>query len=316
MKKAIIITLVSVLSLGLILTGTGLILTKGDLSQIFKKDVRTEMKVDETAVVSSLTLSVASDDIKLYPSPDTFLHIEYWDSENYPFEYSFQDGKAQLIQKNDISQWFNWAIREEKTVKVYCPVSLTNTLSITLSSGTLEDMDSSISCSKIEIDISSGDVTLKPSQTDSFEADIASGSLKIDGLTSSNASINVSSGSFDMTNSTITGALDITISSGDAKIEDSSINTLESQLTSGSLNSNRISINSADCVTTSGDITLRLTSSGSNYSVNIDIVSGQALINDGVQNIQSSSGLNWGTGEQSIYCKTTSGDVKIYFAAN
>jgi hypothetical protein len=37
------------------------------------------------------------------------------------------------------------------------------------------------------------------------------------------------------------------------------------------------------------------------------------LINDGGQNIQGTANLNWGTGGQSIYCKTSIGDVKIYF---
>ena len=67
----------------------------------------------------------------------------------------------------------------------------------------------------------------------------------------------------------------------DGTIEDSSINIIESQISSGSKNTYGSSIFSADFETFSGNITLRLTASTTNYEVNIDIVSGDALINEG-----------------------------------
>jgi len=42
MKKTIIIIISVILSIGVLLTGTGLILTKGDFSKAFQADTRTQ----------------------------------------------------------------------------------------------------------------------------------------------------------------------------------------------------------------------------------------------------------------------------------
>lgn len=314
MKKAVTITLVVILSLGLILVGVGLIVSKGNLGGVFAKDVRTEKSIDEAETVTTLKLSISSDDLELYPSDDGKLHIEYWDSEKRPYVYSINGGTAELKQQNNIKSWLDWGIHETKTVKVFAPESITGTLSIQLSSGSVQSKGYIPDVELLKINVSSGDASIGQCTAANADINMASGSITVTGITADNLDVKMASGNFTLSDSQISGMLDIDMSSGDADIDNCEIGSLKSSISSGTVDANAVSASSINCRASSGNIILRLNGASADYSVDIDLSSGHGLIDIGGQAIKGDNDLEWGGGAKSIYCKSSSGDVKIYFA--
>lgn len=314
MKKLLKITIVAVLALGLILIGAGLIISKGNIGGVFAKESRTESRIDETETVTSLKLSVDSDNIELYPSEDGKLHIEYWNSDKRPYLYDFSDGVAELKQQSSIQSWFDFTRHTIKTVKVFAPESITDTLSIKLSSGSLQSKGYAPSVQSLNIQISSGDAVMAQCSAENALVKVASGSIAFTEINVENIDINISSGNFALSHSQISGKLDIDMASGDANITNCEIGILKSDISSGTINAKSVTASSVNCRAASGDIVLRLNGAASDYSVDIDLSSGQALLDIAGQTMKADKGLEWGNGAKKIYCKSASGSVKIYFA--
>ena len=315
MKKAVTITLIVIFALGLILIGTGLIVSKGNLSNVFAKDVRTESRIDETETVTSLTLSVSADDIELYPSEDDKLHIKYWDSEKRPYVYSINGGTAELKQQNSIHSWLDFSRHISKTVKVFAPESIIGTLSIQLASGSVQSKGYIANVESLKLNISSGSASIGQSIVTNANINMASGSITLASITATNLYVNIASGNFTLTNSHIDGKLDIHMSSGDAEINNCEISTLKSEISSGTLSSDTLSVAAVNCQASSGNIILRLSGAAADYTIDIDLSSGHALLDIAGQTIRTNDDLEWGSGAKSVYCKSSSGDVKIYFAS-
>lgn len=313
MKKVLIIILVTVLAAGIILVGVGLILSKGDLGGLFQKDVRTEKSIDEAETVTTLKLDVAADDIELYPSEDGLLHIEYWDSELRPFTYNFSNGTAELRQSTNYINWFQFRIYDNKTMKVYLPETVTETLSIKLASGTLEDKGCLLNIENFRLNLSSGNANIKQSVVTSMDIHMASGNITLQNITANYLNANMSSGDFELRDSEINGILDLDMASGDVRFIDTTAHTLKSDISSGKLNATNFVTESVTSRSASGDITLYIVGNPEDYAVEIDLASGHALIEGEGVSVRSDSDLSWGGGSKNIYCKNSSGDIKIYF---
>jgi len=313
MKKVVTVILVSLLAVGIILVGVGLILSKGDFSALFEQDVRTEKHIDETETVTAFSIDIASDDIELYPSEDGLLHIDYWDSERRPFVYSYSGGTAKLEQPNDYKSWFSWGINAGKTIKVYVPATVTTTFSVKVASGSVEDKGCMLNVSHLSLKLSSGDVKFLQTTATTVDIDMSSGNASLEGFTSDNISVNLSSGNFTLKDSQISGLLDADLSSGNVSIKDSAVRTLRSDISSGNLTASNLITDSVNASASSGNITLYLAGSSADYSCDIDLSSGNALIQGEGVNLSVHSDIQYGTGAKHIDCETSSGDIKIYF---
>lgn len=314
MKKAIIITLAAILSLGLILAGVGLIITKGNLGAFFAEDVRTQKRIDETQTVTSLKLSIASDDIELYPSEDGKLYIEYWDSESRPYSYSINDGTAELKQQSGVQHWWDFSRNINKTVKVFAPESVTDTLSIQLASGSVKSKGYVPAVQSLKIHISSGNASIGQCTAAYADIKMASGNITFTGITADNIDVDISSGNLKLSDSHINTKLDIRLSSGNVDINNCEISSLKSKISSGTMDAKALSASSIDCASSSGNIRLRLNGAAADYAIDIDLSSGHALLDIGGQTIKAASSLEWGSGSKKVHCKTSSGDISIYFA--
>lgn len=293
MKKVILIIIITIFSLGVILAGTGLILTNGDFSKAFQADVRTEKTVDETRVVTSLKLSISADNVDFYPSTDGLLHIEYWDSEKTPYVYTYLNGVAELKQTTSFS-WFSFGVFVIKTVKVYVPASLSDTLTVSLASGNLHNYGSVLNVETVNINISSGNVNF-------------------DNITAEDIYVNMSSGYFNISNCQINDTLDIKLSSGGVDLQDSYVKTLKTFISSGDVSSSGLETTSVNMTTSSGDVDLHLVGEAQDYTMNLTTSSGKISIEGAGTSIKAQDQLQWGNGEYNIICRSSSGNISIYF---
>lgn len=293
MKKGIIIIIVTIFSLGVVLAGIGLILSNGDFSKAFQADVRTEKTVDETRDVTSLKLSISADNVEFYPSADGLLHIEYWDSEKTPYVYTYLNGASELKQTTSFS-WFSFGSFVTKTVKVYVPTSLSDTLTISLSSGNLYNYGSVLDVETINISISSGNVNF-------------------DNITAEKIFVDMSSGYFDISNCQINDTLDIKMSSGGVNLKDCYIKSIETVISSGDITSSGLEATYINTFTSSGDVNLHLIGEPQDYTMNMTTSSGNISIEGAGTSIKTHDQLQWGSGEYSIICRSSSGNINIYF---
>jgi len=314
MKKVIIIVLVVILVLGVILVGTGLIITKGDFSLIFKSDVRTEANVDETQEVNAITMDLTSaDNIEFYASEDTNLHINYWDSKKNPITYTYSNGNATLKQANNFLSWCNWDLNDNKMIKVYVPASVNNTVSIDLSAGSFTNKDCVLNVNTLKIDLSSGELDVNDITAKTVNLNASSGKINMDNINTEEFGIDISSGKFTLSNSIISGTLRLDLSSGNVNLNNVTTNRLQSNLSSGNVIAKGLISKTVHTDTSSGNVELHIIGNPSDYSIKIDVSVGTTVIEGEGVSIKNTSHIEWGTGTNKIDCESSSGDIKIYF---
>lgn len=310
MKKVLIIIVAVVAGLGILLTCAGLIVTKGDLSSIFKPETRTEIFIDETTPIHSLEIRLSSDNVEFLVSEDEFLHIDYWDSEIHPITYSVEDGKAKLIQDTTFRFVLSWNILT-RTTKIFIPASLTDSVTVQLASGSLTS-EVALDIATLNIKISSGSINIKNVEAETVNIDIASGDTRLENIDSLSAEIDTSSGSVTIINGAL-ATLDTNSASGDITLTGCTVGNLLARISSGSVNTTDLIMDTADIDVTSGDITFRLNAPATDYSVDIDVTSGSVLLSGTGVSVQASSDVSWGTGAKLIKCDSSSGDINIFF---
>lgn len=314
MKKAFTIIILVIMGLGVILVGSGLIITKGNLSEMFEDETRVNKRIDETVEVSSLTLDIPSDNVEFFTSEDANVHIDYWDSDKRPYTYTCESGTATLKQNLTIKNWFNWfGVWNVKTVKVYLPASVNKNLSIKLASGDIAIEECPITVDNLNINISSGNANVSDASVNSANIDMSSGKITLKNLIAANINADLTSGDFNLTDSTVTGTLDLDQTSGSDNINDCSINKIYVKISSGEMNADNLTVNDFNADISSGDIDLRIKGEPADYSIDIDLSSGSANIKGKGTDIRSDLDLKWGTGSKLITCETSSGDIVITF---
>lgn len=335
MKKAIVIILSSVLVIGIVIMSIGLILSKGDWT-VFRTDKREEARIDETAEITSLVLGSAIDNIKILPSEDDKLHIDYWTSEHHPYTYKVENGVAKLtagyvFSFESLFSFFNFG----KQMTVYVPTTVTEKLSITLSSGNLEFLNNTLELDEFKLVVSSGNSQISGGNLGDTKVTVSSGNVKIsdttindgdfisssgevtlDGITGEDVDIGVSSGNIKIENSSFTSTT-IGISSGDTSINDSTLGTFKIDKSSGTLRSERMVATSVTCTSSSGNSNINLVGKAADYKFDIEVSSGDISLTSTAESISISTDdrLQSGTGANLIKARSSSGDVKITFVA-
>jgi len=316
MKKIILIIIITIFSLGVILAGTGLILAEGNFTEPFTK---TEKIINETNVVTSLKLNIFADSVEFYPSNDGLLHIAYWDCDTNPFIYTYLDGTAELSETKNYFSRLNKSNYESKTIKVYIPVSLSDTLTVSLSSGSLYNNRGALNVGTININIGSGNVCL-------------------DNITAENITVDVASGYINVTNSHINDTLDIKLISGGLNLQSSYINAINTVIDGGNVYSDGLETTSINMMISYGEVNMHLIGHMQDYTMQLKN-SNLIYVEDGDEHIKA---IDWlqgreneyvlgadgeyhpvvsshqicvlsGDGEYSIICECSYGNINIYF---
>jgi len=293
MKKIVIFAKI-ILCVGIFLIGTGLIITKGDLT-IITNDERNINFIDEENEITTLDIDISSDNIEFLISEDNKLHIEYYTCKRSPYNYSYENGKAKFFcKKNNIFvNVFNFG--NNKQVKIFLPNTEIEQIFINCSSGNISNKDCIINVNNLNVSVSSGNIDLK-------------------NVTAEKSTLLTSSGNINLNNCSI-NEININVSSGNISLIDSTLTTLNIKKSSGDLSSKNLISNFIECNTSSGNTILSLKGEIVDYSINVKDLSGNImLISESKSiNMKTKNNLNYGTGTNIIICNSSSGDVKIIF---
>jgi len=257
--------------------------------------------------------------VEFYPSNDGLLHIAYWDCDTNPFIYTYLDGTAELNETKNYFTRLNKSNYESKTVKVYVPASLSDNLTVSLSSGSLYNNRSAMNVETININIYSGNVYF-------------------DNITAENITVNMTSGYFNMANSQINDTLDIKLVTGGLNLQDSYIKAVKTVIEGGDVYSDGLETTSINMMISSGDVNMHLIGHMQDYTMKL--TNSQIIyVEDGDEYIKAIDWLQWseteyvlgtdgeyypfvsdhkqsvlcGDGEYSIICDCSCGNINIYF---
>lgn len=295
MKKFFtVLLIIFVIALAMTITGGVLIWKNPDKYPIFAKETFVEKTITEESEVTSFYLSIASDDVDIFPSEDGKLSITYYESETFTYNYEFEDGKATFSDNYtfNIKNIFKFRFFDDKpNMKIYLPETVNTDLSLKLSSGEISFKNSNFTLENFYVSIASGEVELSNINADLFRINISSGDITLSDINSEDAKIIVSSGKISIDNSALT-SLDINISSGNFV-------------------SHNLATDKVDCIISSGTVRLGLSGNSSEYTIRGETSTGNITLDFG--GIKSTMGNNvlYGNGPKSITAKISSGNLII-----
>lgn len=193
-----------------------------------KKEDAKEFTLEKTAVdtIKQIDIQTRNADIELIPSDKFYVEINYLYWEEQP-EYSLEDGKLLFNDKDAFPNSYSISFNPDNQIKIYLPEN-----------APLKDL---------EIDSSSGDVSLTSFVADDADVNIAYGDLTIENAAAAKMKINLASGDSSITDFQF-GDLEFASSYGDSDFTD--INTGTSRLPEN------VTFNDVRIESSSGDIML------------------------------------------------------------
>jgi DUF4097 and DUF4098 domain-containing protein YvlB len=303
-----------ILIISIVLMGGALIIAKGDIS-VFGEIGRESIRIDEENVVTSFIIDIAYDDIEFFASDDDKLHIDYFSSDNCPYVYSFIEGEAKLERKNNSGFDFSSIFNKNKDVKIYLPNTVTESLIIKCSAGEIVSKNVNIAVKEYEIFVSSGAIYIDSIISDNFNVEESSGEIEVNDCNSAVASIKCSSGSINVEDSNFEN-VEISVSNGDIELKNSELDTLDVSQSNGSLTASDIICTSLTCVNSCGSIDFGIKGKAADYTIEVDVELGDITLvsNSEDINMDTTHNLNYGTGENTITCRSSCGAVNISFS--
>lgn len=254
--------------------------------------------VDIKDKFSSIEVKSASDvDVAVKKASGDTSYVEYYDCENLTHHVDVSDGVLRITADDSRNVAFNVSIGlytgAWPSVTVYLAGTEYDDLKIVTSSGDI-DMEYYLLVGNIDIEASSGDVTVNGSNSDSLTIATRSGDIKIDSASSKDTRISANSGD---------------VSLGDVVADNVDLKTSSGNITSGSIKAKRINGRASsgdvmirDCdaseiniMTNSGDVSIGI-GSEMKYEYTTKTSSGDVNVPDSVKgadgkcNIETSSG--------------------------
>jgi DUF4097 and DUF4098 domain-containing protein YvlB len=103
------------------------------------------------------------------------------------------------------------------------------------------------------------------------------------------------------------------ISSGGIILKNCDITELSAVTSSGDIEADGLISDNITAETSSGNIDLEIVGNAADYSIGIDISSGNINLSGNGILLQTESDLTWGTGTKRIDCDSSSGNIDIKF---
>ncbi|MDD6024205.1 MAG: DUF4097 family beta strand repeat-containing protein [Oscillospiraceae bacterium] len=261
--------------------------------------------------LSTLCVSLTSENVYVYPSSDRQIHIHY--VEGIGDEYVLdEEANGQTGQKtisfyrkeSPSGIYFNLSFLEENyDVTIEIPKGMTSSLELNLTSGELK-MEQ-LNLADVDINCTSGEVTMKNLTAEQVEAGSVSGSITLETCeVSKGILVSTTSGDVDLKGVSTRlepGTVDVSTISGETELENCDIfGSFLAESTSGDVEAERTTIcGSIDITTVSGEVDLNLPRQLYQNAPRINTVSGTVYTDD----------FRYGT--NSFTVSTTSGDVSL-----
>jgi hypothetical protein len=283
------------LFIGLGLFILGAILTKGDLSKItgiFLNDDQYEIvekKGEEE--ITSVDLSLITNDIIIYKSTDETYAADYYVSEDDTIDFSIVD--KQLVMKgNKKNEFFNWGIKSPKVSKVnlYLPKSFDGIINIKSITGDVKISDTTLQ--ELNIESNTGNITIsKVDIVSGLKFLLNTGDIKLDMVNTTFIDGKSSTGRIEILNSVVTTKIDVKTSTGNISLD--------------SVNCGKVT-----CKASTGNIKIKLVGPKEDYHLELETSIGDIFLEGNIM----SDHVTTPYGAKSIDASTSTGDITINFS--
>lgn len=313
MKKLykVIIAFILVIAAFLIIA---LISTRGNLSNmkyaIFGDQNFTLKSNTEQNPTDDIIIDIRNRDLEFLLSTDNFIKLEYYESEQYTYTYSYENNKIHLASTQNFSYGlFNFGKSRYHTVKVYLPTSFSgNIIGDTSNSDILLD---SLNLSNIKLESSNGSIKVSNLGAQSINLKSSNGSLDL-----SNIHANVSVKGITNNNKVIINNItspEVEIKTANGSIDASLITAPKLTLTTSNsiVMASQIETDNIFIDTSNGKVDLSVLGAMNDYKIEYDTSNGYAKIGDvryGDNNILNK------TSTKTIYINTSNGNIYLEFS--
>lgn len=254
--------------------------------------------VDIKDKFSSIEVKSASDvDVAVKKASGDTSYVEYYDCENLTHHVDVSDGVLRITEDDSRNVAFNVSIGlytgAWPSVTVYLAGTEYDDLKIVTSSGDI-DMEYYLLVGNIDIEASSGDVTVNGSNSDSLTIATRSGNIKIDSASSKDTRISANSGDVSL-GDVVTDNVDLKTSSGNITSGSIKAKRINGRASSGDVMIRDCDASEINIMTNSGDVSIGI-GSEMKYEYTTKTSSGDVNVPDSVKgadgkcNIETSSG--------------------------
>lgn len=254
--------------------------------------------VDIKDKFSSIEVKSASDvDVAVKKASGDTSYVEYYDCENLTHHVDVSDGVLRITADDSRNVAFNVSIGlytgAWPSVTVYLAGTEYDDLKIVTSSGDI-DMEYYLLVGNIDIEASSGDVTVNGSNSDSLTIATRSGDIKIDSASSKDTRISANSGDVSL-GDVVTDNVDLKTSSGNITSGSIKAKRINGRASSGDVMIRDCDASEINIMTNSGDVSIGI-GSEMKYEYTTKTSSGDVNVPDSVKgadgkcNIETSSG--------------------------
>lgn len=254
--------------------------------------------VDIKDKFSSIEVKSASDvDVAVKKASGDTSYVEYYDCENLTHHVDVSDGVLRITADDSRNVAFNVSIGlytgAWPSVTVYLAGTEYDDLKIVTSSGDI-DMEYYLLVGNIDIEASSGDVTVNGSNSDTLTIATRSGDIKIDSASSKDTRISANSGDVSL-GDVVTDNVDLKTSSGNITSGSIKAKRINGRASSGDVMIRDCDASEINIMTNSGDVSIGI-GSEMKYEYTTKTSSGDVNVPDSVKgadgkcNIETSSG--------------------------
>lgn len=254
--------------------------------------------VDIKDKFSSIEIKSASDvDVAVKKASGDTSYVEYYDCENLTHHVDVSDGVLRITADDSRNVAFNVSIGlytgAWPSVTVYLAGTEYDDLKIVTSSGDI-DMEYYLLVGNIDIEASSGDVTVNGANSDSLTIATRSGNIKIDSASSKDTRISANSGDVSL-GDVVTDNVDLKTSSGNITSGSIKAKRINGRASSGDVMIRDCDASEINIMTNSGDVSIGI-GSEMKYEYTTKTSSGDVNVPDSVKgadgkcNIETSSG--------------------------
>ena len=254
--------------------------------------------VDIKDKFSSIEVKSASDvDVAVKKASGDTSYVEYYDCENLTHHVDVSDGVLRITADDSRNVAFNVSIGlytgAWPSVTVYLADTEYDDLKIVTSSGDI-DMEYYLLVGNIDIEASSGDVTVNGANSDTLTIATRSGNIKIDSASSKDTRISANSGDVSL-GDVVTDNVDLKTSSGNITSGSIKAKRINGRASSGDVMIRDCDASEINIMTKSGDVSIGI-GSEMKYEYTTKTSSGDVNVPDSVKgadgkcNIETSSG--------------------------
>ena len=275
--------------------------------------LREEKTQEVTESFNGIEIDTDVADITLLPSEDGSCKVVSFDNKKITYSAKVEGGILK-ISEQDGRKWFQKMIgRGRSSLTVYLPERVYTSLTVSEDTGNIT-VPADFTFGSIDLNLSTGDVSLRASAVDSIRINLSTGDVRIENITCKSLDINHSTGHVDLNGVKAATDVRITGSTGNTNVKGSSFGNLKVATSTGD-----ITMENVNCLATlevsvsTGDVALTSISCKDFISEgDTGKLKMTGVIATGEFNITRDTGdvkFN-GCDASEIYVKTDTGDVE------